>query len=291
MANRLIRIKDLAATANISQEEIDQPLLDTAARLNDLATQLEHANEAGPANADKLAEIITTNVPLANGEDNEDIPELVQGPLSITLSPRTAAMVLEAAGPGDGNILLDNAKDLAATLRLLKTRLDKSLEDARRANECAHRAADHAQDAENWANEVEDRLEELEKNKENEPPQGRRRRRNSSSDSGEDAAVCPNGFEENKGQAEGFYIPNDDGESIEPKYVRFVQGGTLHAEGTEGKGFPVYQFALAANPDYEDTDLPLAQMPIWFTAALSRHNNMYNTILLLNTTEGRESAI
>jgi hypothetical protein len=155
----------------------------------------------------------------------------------------------------------------------------ESLEDARRANERAHRATDHAQDAENRANEVEDRLEELEKNKENEPPRGRRRRRNSSSDSREDAAVCPNGFKENKGQAEGFYIPNDDGESIEPKYVRFMQGGTLHAEGTEGKGFPVYQFALAAKPDYEDTDLPLAQMPIWFTAALSRHNNMYNTIL------------
>jgi hypothetical protein len=27
-------------------------------------------------------------------------------------------------------------------------------------------------------------------------------------------------------------------------------------------------------------ELPLEQMPIWFTAALSRHNHMYNTVLL-----------
>jgi hypothetical protein len=265
MANHLIRVEDLAAIAATSQyadDQVDQ--YET--------TRLRHLN--GDKSPDK-----TANVPLANGEDDEDIPELVPAPLSVTLSPRTAAMVLEAAGPGDGNILLDNAKDLATTLRLLKARLDESLEDARQANERANRAADHAQDAENRANEVEDRLEESEKNKENEPPRGRRRRRNHSSDSEEEATVCPQGFEENKGQAEGFYIPNDDGESIEPKYVRFVQGGTLHAEGTEGKGFPIYQFALAANPDYEDTDLPLAQMPIWFTAALSRHNNMYNTVL------------
>jgi hypothetical protein len=217
MANRLIRIEDLAAIANMSQEEINQPLLDTAAHLNNLAAQFEKEIDTAHAKDDKPTETITANVPLANGEDDEDIPELVPAPLSTTLSPRTAAMVLEAAGPGDGNILLDNAKDLAATLRLLKTCLDESLEDARRANERAHRAADHAQDAENRANEVEDRLEDLEKNKENEPPRGRRRRRNSSSDSGEDATVCPQGFEENKGQAEGFYIPNDDRESIEPK--------------------------------------------------------------------------
>jgi hypothetical protein len=264
MANRLIRIEDMAALAAASQQADDQ--VDQYE-----ATRLQYLNEDN--SPDKAV-----TVPPANGDDDDDIPELVPAPLSITLSPRTAAMVLEAAGPGDGNILLDNAKDLATTLRLLKTRLNESLEDAHQANERAHRAADHAQDAEDRANEVEDRLEKLEKNKENEPPRGRRRRRNNSSDD-EETVVCPQGFEENKGQAEGFYIPNDDGESIEPKYVRFVQGGTLHAEGTEGKGFPIYQFALAANPDYEDTDLPLAQMPIWFTAALSRHNNMYNTIL------------
>jgi hypothetical protein len=264
MANRLIRVEDLAAIVEASQQADDQINQHEAARLQSL-------------NRDTPPE--TTTVPLANGDDDDDIPELVPAPLSVTLSPRTAAMVLEAAGPGDGNILLDNAKDLATTLRLLKARLDESLEDARQANERASRAANHAQDAEDRANEVEDKLEKLEKNKENEPPRGRRRRRNHSSDSEEETTVCPQGFEENRGQAEGFYIPNDDGESVEPKYVRFVQGANLHAEGTEGRGFPVYQFVLAARPDYEDTDLPLAQMPIWFTAALSRHNNMYNTVL------------
>jgi hypothetical protein len=32
--------------------------------------------------------------------------------------------------------------------------------------------------------------------------------------------------------------------------------------------------------DYTDTDLPLEQMPIWFTTTLSHHNHMYNTVLL-----------
>jgi hypothetical protein len=69
--------------------------------------------------------------------DSDDIPELVQAPLADTLSPRTAAMVLEAAGPGDGQILLDNAKDLAATLRFLHQRLHASL---MRADDAEHRA-------------------------------------------------------------------------------------------------------------------------------------------------------
>jgi hypothetical protein len=202
--------------------------------------------------------------------DSDDIPELVQAPLADTLSPRTAAMVLEAAGPGDGQILLDNAKDLAATLRFLHQRLRANLT--------------RADEAETRAFAAERRVEELEANKENEPPRGRRRRRSSSSsiDSDDTAVlVCPEGFEENHGQAAGFYIPDDDGTQIEPKFIRFVQGvGTPHAEGTQGRGFPVYRTNLFAPADYTDTDLPLEQMPIWFTAALSRHNHMYNTVLL-----------
>jgi hypothetical protein len=93
------------------------------------------------------------------------------------------------------------------------------------------------------------------------------------------AGVCPVGFEENTGQATGFYIPDDDGNQVEPKFIRFVQGANPHAEGTQGQGFPLFIHHLYAPADYEETDLPLAQMPIWFTAALSRHNNMYNVVL------------
>jgi hypothetical protein len=129
-------------------------------------------------------------------------------------------------------------------------------------------------------------VEELERNKENEPPRGLRRRRNADSegwstgDDNDDVPLCPVGFEINSGQAEGFYIPNSDGRQIEPRYIKFVQSpGDPHAEGTQGQGFPFFRYELFAPADYSDTDLPLGVMPIWFTSAVSRHNHQYNGIL------------
>jgi hypothetical protein len=203
--------------------------------------------------------------------DSDDIPGLVHAPIApfSTLSPRTAAMVLKMAGPDDGQILLANAKDLASTLRTLHRRLRDLM--------------DKTDSAEKRAIEAEDHLEEIERNKENEPPRGRRRRRdstNSSHSSTTNVAVRPPGFEENHGQALGFYIPDKEGDQIEPKYIRFVQGtGNPHVEGTEGQGCSMYRANLFAPPDFTETDLPLEQMPIWFTATLSRHNHMYNIVL------------
>jgi hypothetical protein len=140
-------------------------------------------------------------------DDDEEVPGLAPAP-GAPLSPRTAAMVLEAAGKTDGDMLVKNAKDFAATIRQLKKRMDET--------------QDRALEAEN-------RLEELLSNKENEPPACKHssRQRNSSTDTydqPEYEGVCPVGFEENTGQATGFYIPDDDGNQQEPKFVRFVQG-------------------------------------------------------------------
>jgi hypothetical protein len=289
MANRLIRIEDIAsiAQATVAAEEALLTTLDTAtANATAMATEAMLASPETNVTIDNDKQGVrmsdTGNVAMGEAAvnkepgvidedtDSDDIPELVQAPLADTLSPRTAAMVLEAAGPGDSQILLDNAKDLTSTLRFLHQHLRASLL--------------RADDTERRANEAEDRVEELEKNKENKPPRGRRRRRSSSnSNRSEDTAilVCPEGFEENHGQALGFYIPDDDGTQIEPKFIRFIQGvGTPHAEGTQGRGFPVYRTNLFAPADYSETDQPLEQMPIWFTATLSRHNHMYNTVLL-----------
>ena len=99
-------------------------------------------------------------------------------------------------------------------------------------------------------------------------------------DDDNDTPVCPAGFEVNRGQAEGFYIPDDDGRQIEPHYIKFIQSpGNPHAEGTQGQGFTVYRYELFAPADYSDTDLPLGIMPIWFTSVVSRHNHQYNSIL------------
>jgi hypothetical protein len=284
MANRLICIEDIASIAQATvaaEDALLATLNTTAANTTAMAAEAMRASpetnvtinndERGDRMSDAgnvaMGEVAADKEPgvIDEDTDNDDIPELVQAPLADTLSPRTAAMVLEAAGPGDGQILLDNAKDLAATLRFLHQRLRASLM--------------RADDAERRANEAEDRVEEIERNKENEPPRGRRRRRGSSSSSNHSddttVLVCPEGFEENRGQAAGFYIPDDDRTQIEPKFIRFVQGvGTPHAEGTQGQGFPVYRTNLFAPADYTDTKLPLEQMPIWFTAALSRHNHM-----------------
>jgi hypothetical protein len=203
-----------------------------------------------------------TPLPVSQDDDDE-VPGLAPAP-GAPLSPRTAAMVLEAAGKTDGDMLVKNAKDFAATIRQLKKRMDET--------------QDRALEAEN-------RLEELLSNKENEPPvcnHSSHRNRSSSTatyDQPEYEGVCPVGFEENTGQATGFYIPDDDGNQQEPKFIRFVQGANPHAEGTRGQGFPIFLHHLYAPADYEETDLPMAQLPIWFTAALSRHSSMYNVVL------------
>jgi hypothetical protein len=292
MANRLIHVEDIAsiAHATVAAEDALLATLDTATTITNATMVAEEVMLTSPEtnitiNNDEQGVRMSDPGNVARGEaavdkepgvidedtDSDDIPELVQAPLTDTLSPRTAAMVLEAAGPGDGQILLDNAKDLAATLCFLHQCL------------CANLL--RADDTERRAFEAENRVEELKKNKENEPPRGRRRRRSSSSSSNRDddtaVLVCPEGFEENHGQASGFYIPDDDRMQIKPKFIRFVQGvGTPHAEGTQGRGFPIYRTNLFAPADYSETDQPLEQMPIWFTAALSRHNHMYNTVLL-----------
>jgi hypothetical protein len=273
MANRLIRIEDIASIAGtaILPEEATLSSPDTNVTVNND----EQGNRVADTGNVALGEPAVDKEPgqIDEDSDGDDIPGLVRAPIApfSTLSPRTAAMVLEVAGPGDGQILLDNAKDLASTLRILHRRLRDSM--------------DKTEDAEKRATEAEDRLEEIERNKENEPPRGRRRRRSNSSDSRASTdtavAVCPEGFEENRGQAAGFYIPDEEGQQVEPAFIRFVHGtGTPHVEGTEGRGFAVYRANLFAPADYTDTDMPLEQMPIWFTAALSRHNHMYNTVLL-----------
>jgi hypothetical protein len=292
MANRLIRVEDIAsiARATVAAEDALLASLERAAAtahatvaaedvmLTSPETNItidndEQGNRIPDAGNVALGEATVDKEPgvIDEDTDSDDISELVQAPLADTLSPHTAAMVLEAAGPGDGQILLDNAKDLAATLHFLHQRLRANLTQA--------------DDAKRRAFEAENRLEELEKNKENEPPRGHQCRRNSSSSSNDSdnttILVCPEGFEENRGQTTGFYIPDEDGTQIEPKFIQFVQGaGTPHAEGTQGWGFPIYRTNLFAPADYTDADLPLEQMPIWFTAALSRHNHMYNTVLL-----------
>jgi hypothetical protein len=57
-------------------------------------------------------------------DDDEEVPGLAPAP-GAPLSPRTAAMVLEAAGKTDGDMLVKNAKDFAATIRQLKKRWTK----------------------------------------------------------------------------------------------------------------------------------------------------------------------
>jgi hypothetical protein len=243
MANRLIRIEDLASIA---------------------ATDTDTGKgRASPVDTEPdITDPHRTPLPISQDDDDE-VPGLAPAP-GAPLSPRTAAMVLEAAGKTDGDMLVKNAKDFAATIRQLKKRMDET--------------QDRALEAEN-------RLEELLSNKENEPPacnHSNHRNRSSSTatyDQPEYEGVCPVGFEENTGQATGFYIPDDDGNQQEPKFVRFVQGANPHAEGTRGQGFPIFLHHLYAPADYEETDLPMAQLPIWFTAALSRHSSMYNVVL------------
>src|ERR1700730_17105813 len=198
MANRLIRIEDMPTIATSSQITPIDPE-DALTEHSDILTNetYEHdkygsIKEKGDDEASETYDTSGHALPPAPGSG---------------LSPQSAAMVLEIAGPGDGKILLDNAKDLAATIRLLKDHFDV-------AHERAQNAEARAQDCENRANEAEDRLEELERNKENEPPRGRRRGHStSSSDSStppEYTVSCPAGFEENTGQARGFYIPDDN---------------------------------------------------------------------------------
>jgi hypothetical protein len=146
MANRLIRIEDIASIAQamvVAEEALLATLNTATANAAAMAAEamlaspetnvtidnneqgvrvLDAGNVAmGEAAVDKEPGVIDEDM------DSDDIPELVQAPLADTLSPCTAAMVLEAAGPGDGQILLDNAKDLAATLRFLHQRLRASL--------------------------------------------------------------------------------------------------------------------------------------------------------------------
>jgi hypothetical protein len=243
MANRLIRIEDMASIATNSNDHVE--------------------NEADQPGKEPDITDPHRSPPLVSQDDDAEVPGLAPAP-NAPLSPRMAAMVLEAAGKTDGDMLVENAKDFAATIHHLKKWLDETQDQALQA---------------------EDRLEELEHNKENEPPacnhSTRRQRSHSTStyDLPEYASVCPAGFEDNTGQATGFYIPDNDGNQLEPKYIRFVQGANPHAEGTQGQGFPLFIHHLYAPADYETTDIPLAQMPIWFTAALSCHNNMYNIVL------------
>jgi hypothetical protein len=189
MANRLIRIEDVASIASTTDDQV---------------------TERAPSPMETEPDITDphrTPLPVSQDDDDE-VPGLAPAP-GAPLSPRTAAMVLEAAGKTDGDMLVKNAKDFAATIRQLKKRMDET--------------QDRALEAEN-------RLEELLSNKENEPPacnhSSHRDRSNSTAtyDQPEYEGVCPVGFEENTGQAAGFYIPDDDGNQQEPKFVRFIPG-------------------------------------------------------------------
>ncbi len=213
-----------------------------------------------------------------NDEDDGVVPKLTPPP-GVPLSPRTTAMVLDSA---NADLLAANAKDIAATIRRLQSRLEA---ETLRANDC-----------ENWAQECSDKLEAIERNKENEAPQPFRPSRrprsastssssssNSSNGTGttlpEYGDVCPANFEPNRGQVQGFHIPGPDGEVLEAKYIRFVQGANPHAEGTMGQGRPIYTMSLMAPADYNTPDVPYESLPPWFMSALSRHSTLYNTVL------------
>jgi hypothetical protein len=185
MANQLICIEDVASITALTVDNIEE----------EINLVNKEPNITNPH----------CTPPIVSQDNDDEVPGLAPAPLTITLSPCTAVMVLEAAGPGDGEILLDNAKDLAATLHHLKTCLDE-----------AHNHAQH----------TEDQLEELQRNKENEPlacNHGVCRLRSNSSGSSYDlpkyTGVCPQGFKDNHRQAHGFYIPNDDGHQVEPKFI------------------------------------------------------------------------
>jgi hypothetical protein len=247
MANHLIHIEDVASI--------------TASSINNT----DNGDTTKEPDTEEPHSPVVNNNKVISQDDNDKVPGLAPAPLATTLLPQTAVMVLEATGPTDGNMLVDNAKDFAATIHLLKNQLDE-------AHERAYQA--------------EDQLEELEQNKENKAPAGNHGVHHlcsNSSGSGYDlpeyASVCPAGFKDNHGQAQGFYIPDDDGHQVEPKFIRFVQGANPHTEGTQGQGFPLFIHHLYAPTNYKDADLPLAQMPIWFTTTLSHHNNMYNVVL------------
>ena len=263
MANMLIRVEDLAniVAANPDTDVVEIAEGSANQMLSSPATNVTINNDAaGNRIEDDNVSLGTTAVdkqPQRDDEDDsgDDIPSLTTIPrplLRCPLSPRTAAMVLEIAHQGDGDTLLKNAKDLAATIRAMQQRIEI--------------AEGRACDAESEVLELEDKVEELEK-KENEPPRSRRRRRNEDSDGwadspddDEDVPACPAGFEFNTGQAEGFYIPDSDGRQIEPRYVKFVQSpGDPHAEGTQGQGFPFFQYKLFAPTDYTDCQ----DMRVW----------------------------
>jgi hypothetical protein len=173
-------------------------------------------------------------------------------------------MVLEAAGKTDGDMLVKNAKDFAATIRQLKKWLDET--------------QDHALQAE-------DRLEELECNKENEPPvcshPNHCQRSNSTStyDLPEYAGVCPTGLKTTMARRRDSTFPTTMGTNWSPSSYGSSRELTHMQKGPKDRGSHFSSIISTPLLTMKDTDLPLAQMPIWFTAALSRHNNMYNVVL------------
>jgi hypothetical protein len=128
MANPLIRVEDMASIA----ANTDDPI-------NLKADQIETEPDITDPHR---------SPPLVSQDDDDEVPSLAPAP-GAPLSPWTAAMVLEAAGKTNGDMLVKNTKDFTATIHQLKKRLDKT--------------QDRTLQAEDW-------LEELEGNKENEPP-------------------------------------------------------------------------------------------------------------------------
>jgi hypothetical protein len=128
MANRLIRIEDMASIATDPNDHVE-PGTDQVEAEPDI-TNPHHSP------------------PLVSQDNDDEVPGLAPAP-GAPLSPQTATMVLEAAGKTDGDMLIENAKDFAATICQLKKQLDETQEHAHQA---------------------EDQLEEQDRNKENEPP-------------------------------------------------------------------------------------------------------------------------
>jgi hypothetical protein len=133
---------------------------------------------------------------------------------------------------------------------------------------------------------AENRLEELLSNKENEPPacnhseppptQQQHRYLRPARVRGR----VPRRFRgEHRPRQPGSTSPMTTGTNRSPNLYDSSKGANPHAEGTRGQGFPIFLHHLYAPADYEDTDLPLAQLPIWFTATLSCHSSMYNVVL------------
>jgi hypothetical protein len=196
MANRLIRIEDMASITTTAGSPKGPP-----AQLRPNPTSPTH-----------------TAPPYQSA-----IPGLAPAP-GAPLSPRTAAMVLEAAGKTDGDMLVKNAKDFAATIRQLKKRNGRDPRPGPRSRE-----VDSTSCLATKRTSPRPATIPVATTAAAAPPPTT----NQST-----KACAPSDSRRTQAKQAGFYIPDDDGNQQEPKFVRFVQGANPHAEGNSRTRVP-----------------------------------------------------